>query len=166
MMYYYIKLLIKSWWPNGKLMTTSPPRTEEEKLSTRYGEFIVIVTLPYHTQGVVVGFPLWSLRCALRICWIVIFQCNCWTMWAMLRSNILSFKILGFCHLLWHLVLEGGTSKFSWNTGNKPTFTAQQIRRVKTWKFFRLILSLPALWYYLVCFELTPCYLLTTYEIV
>jgi len=35
MMYYYIKLLIKSWWPNGKLMTTSSPRTEEEKLSTR-----------------------------------------------------------------------------------------------------------------------------------
>ncbi|XP_021915515.1 sorting nexin-25 isoform X2 [Zootermopsis nevadensis] len=35
MMYYYIKLLIKSWWPNGKLMTASSPRTEEEKMSTR-----------------------------------------------------------------------------------------------------------------------------------
>jgi hypothetical protein len=63
------------------------------------------------------------------------------------------------------VILEGGTSKFSWNTGNKPTYTAQKIRRVKTWKFFRLILSLPALWYYLVCFELTPCYLLPTYKI-
>jgi len=49
MMYHYIKLLIKSWWPNGKLMTTSSPRTEEEKLSTRYGEIIVSVPLPYHT---------------------------------------------------------------------------------------------------------------------
>jgi hypothetical protein len=35
-MYYYIKLLIKSWWPNGKLMTAPSPRTEAEKLSTRY----------------------------------------------------------------------------------------------------------------------------------
>ncbi|KAJ9596971.1 hypothetical protein L9F63_012001 [Diploptera punctata] len=35
MMYYYIKLLMKSWWPNGKLMTASSPRTEEQKLKTR-----------------------------------------------------------------------------------------------------------------------------------
>ncbi|KAJ4442220.1 hypothetical protein ANN_12086 [Periplaneta americana] len=35
MMYYYIKLLIKSWWPNGKLTAGPSLRTEEEKLATR-----------------------------------------------------------------------------------------------------------------------------------
>jgi len=59
------------------------------------------------------------------------------------------------------VILEGGTSHFSWNTGNKPMYTAQQIRRVKMWKFFRLMLSPPALWYYLVCSELNK--LPTTY---
>jgi hypothetical protein len=67
MMYYYIKLVIKSWWPNGKLMTASSLRTEEEKLNTRYGGITVIMALPYHRQ-LVAGFSLWRPRFDLRIC--------------------------------------------------------------------------------------------------
>jgi hypothetical protein len=67
MMYYYIKLLIKSWWPNGKLVTASSPRTEEEKLSTRYGGITVVMALPYHRQ-LVAAFSQQRPRFDLRIC--------------------------------------------------------------------------------------------------
>jgi sorting nexin-25 len=35
MLHYYIQLLTKSWWPNGKLVTDVPIRMDEEKLKTR-----------------------------------------------------------------------------------------------------------------------------------
>ncbi|XP_011498521.1 PREDICTED: sorting nexin-25 [Ceratosolen solmsi marchali] len=35
MLHYYIQLLIKSWWPNGKLVTDVPIRLNEDKLKTR-----------------------------------------------------------------------------------------------------------------------------------
>ncbi|XP_071452813.1 sorting nexin-25 [Hetaerina americana] len=36
MLHYYVQSLIKSWWPNGILVEPSPPRTEKEKVRTRW----------------------------------------------------------------------------------------------------------------------------------
>jgi sorting nexin-25 len=54
MMYYYIKLLIKSWWPNGKLMTAPSPRTEEEKLNTRYKNVVVLLHANVYDSGTLI----------------------------------------------------------------------------------------------------------------
>ncbi|KAK0159034.1 hypothetical protein PV328_009966 [Microctonus aethiopoides] len=35
MLYYYIQLFTKSWWPNGQIASSSLARTDEEKLKTR-----------------------------------------------------------------------------------------------------------------------------------
>ncbi|KAH0554738.1 sorting nexin-25 [Cotesia glomerata] len=35
MITYYLQLFTKSWWPNGQLAPSTPPRTDEEKLKTR-----------------------------------------------------------------------------------------------------------------------------------
>lgn len=35
MLHYYIQLFMKSWWPNGQLVSETVFRTDEEKLKTR-----------------------------------------------------------------------------------------------------------------------------------
>ncbi|XP_046994876.1 sorting nexin-25 [Schistocerca americana] len=35
MIYYYIQIISKAWWPNDKLIAPSSPKTEEQKLETR-----------------------------------------------------------------------------------------------------------------------------------
>lgn len=35
MLHYYIQLFVKSWWPNGQLVSETVLRTDEEKLKTR-----------------------------------------------------------------------------------------------------------------------------------
>lgn len=35
MLHYYIQLFMKSWWPNGQLVSETILRTDEEKLKTR-----------------------------------------------------------------------------------------------------------------------------------
>jgi hypothetical protein len=54
MIYYYIKLLLKSWWPNGKLTTAPSPRTEKEKLSTRYGNIGIQLRLKVCDSGTLI----------------------------------------------------------------------------------------------------------------